>query len=100
MEAKAIKWDGSTFFVPDKVASGADAALKYHYFTAVLKSTASSSALAETKINFFVSRFNVGPSLKREVEHATAALLDPEANTAAFGVGNTFKFSDGIVLDA
>ena len=61
LEAKAIKWDGSTFFVPDKVASGADAALKYHYFTAVLKSTASSSALAETKINFFVSRFNVGP---------------------------------------
>ena len=51
-----------------------------------------------SKLNFFISMFNVGSAIKLEVFHATGDLLDPVTLNPKFANTLIFDFTDGLVL--
>ena len=96
----AHKWDDHTFYAPPKVPSTSDTATKYHFFLSCEKNVKGASAKNNSKLNFFTSLFNVGPTVKLEVCHLTADLLDPVSLNPNFAKTSTFNFTDGLVLSA
>ena len=73
----AQKWDGLTFYIPQRVENSAPTARRFQFFLAVEKNIRGSSTRNETKFNFMASNFDIGATIKLDVGDGTRGWIDP-----------------------
>jgi hypothetical protein len=96
----AQKWDGITFYIPQRVENTAPTARRFQFFLAVERNIRGATARNETKFNFMASQFDIGATVKLDVCDSTKNWLDPESLQPNLVRTSIFKFTDGRALTA